>query len=405
MRGVACLLPALLLAGGEPRPPVTPEAIRLGRIRSHMHDILTRIPDYTCLQTIERSRRSAKSRRFQLVDTIRLEVALVGGKEMFAWPGAGRFDDREIGRIVGGTIGNGNFALHARAVFLGSSPAFEYEGEVDHPQGKAHRYRFQVSRQASGYTLRSGPLEGITGYRGWFEADTRTLDLIRLEIDANDIPEHLPIRAARDRMAYARVRIGERDFLLPKSSELVVEDDHGTENRNLTTFSGCRQYAGESVISFADPDPAAAPAPTPEPVVPVQLPDGLGLTVVFDETIRFQQAAIGDQIMGRVVENARWKGKTMVPRGAVVKGRLLGFKRYYGRVEFMRVAVTLTSVDFPGAHADIDAQIEDIAGLPGWTRTAVDKQGIINISGSRLELPRGLRMVWRIRSDIGKEIK
>lgn len=403
MRGLVWLLPAILLAADNPRPPVTPEAIRLGRIQAHMRDILTRFPDYTCLQTIERSQRLAKSRRFQMVDTIRLEVALVQGKEMFAWPGAGKFDDREIGRIVGGTIGNGNFALHARAVFLGLPPAFEYEGEVDYARGKAHRYRFHVPRRLSGYTLRSGQLQGVTGYKGWFESDTRTLDLIRLEVEADDIPEHLPIKAARDRMEYARVLIGERDFLLPKSSELVLADDEGTESRNLTAFSGCRQYTGESVISFADPDPAAAPAP--EAAVPVQLPDGLWLTVAFDETIQFDKAATGDQITGRVLENARWKGKTMVPRGAVVKGRLLGFKRYYGRMEFLRVAVVLTSVDFPGAHADIDAQIEDISGLPGWTRTAVDKQGIINISGSRLELPRGLRMVWRIRSDIGKESK
>lgn len=393
----------MVLASGDSRPPVTADTIRLGRIQAHMRDILTRIPDYTCLQQIERSRRAAKSRRFQLVDTIRIEVALVQGKELFAWPGAGKFDDREIGRIVGGTIGNGNFALHARAVFLTGAPAFDYEGEVESGGRKAHRYRFDVPRIRSGYLLRSGPLEGVAGYRGWFEADTRTLDLIRLEVEADDIPEHLPIRAARDRMEYARVAIGERDFLLPKSSELVLSDVEGTESRNLTSFSGCRQYTGESTISFADPEPAATPAP--ERVVPVELPDGLGLTVTFDETIQFNKAAIGDQITGRVVENARWKGKTMVPRGAVVKARLLGFKRYYARVEFMRVAVALTAVDFPGAHAEIDAKIEDIAGLPGWTRTAVDKQGIINISGSRLELPRGLRMVWRVRSDLGKESK
>lgn len=396
-------MPAVLLAAGETRAPVTADAIRLGRIQAHMSDILARIPDYTCLQQIERSRRAAKSRRFQLVDTIRLEVALVQGKELFAWPGAGRFDDREIGRIVGGTIGNGNFALHARAVFLSGAAAFGYEGEVDSLGRRAHRYWFHVPRKRSGYLLRAGSLEGVAGYRGWFEADTGTMDLIRLEVQADDIPAHLPIRAARDRMVYARLDIGGHDFLLPKSSELVLTGADGVESRNLTSFSGCRQYAGESTISFAGPEPAAGPLPAP--AVPVELPGGLGLTVVFDDTIRFDQAAIGDQIAGHVVENARWKGKTMVPRGAAVKARLLGFRRYYARVEFMRVAVVLTAVDFPGAHADIDGRIEEIAGLPGLTRTAVDKQGIINISGSRLELPRGLRMIWRVRGDIGKESK
>ena len=94
-------------------------SIRIARIRAHMADNLQRLPNYTCTQTIERSTRPARSRRFQLVDTLRLEVALVNGRGLFAWPGSGKFDDRELGEIIGsGASGNGNFGLHARSIFL-----------------------------------------------------------------------------------------------------------------------------------------------------------------------------------------------------------------------------------------------------------------------------------------------
>ena len=69
-------------------------SIRIARIRSQMARNLERLPNYTCTQTIERSIRPARTRRFQLIDTIRLEVALVNGRELFAWPGSGKFDDR-----------------------------------------------------------------------------------------------------------------------------------------------------------------------------------------------------------------------------------------------------------------------------------------------------------------------
>lgn len=403
------LLPGLLLAAPEAPTgsanSADADAIRLARIKVHMSEILTRIPDYTCQLTVERTARLPKTRRFRLMDLLRLEVALVQGRELFSWPGAGKFDDRELGKIVGGgTIGNGNFALHARAVFLGGGVDFKYEGTREEKGRTLFRYTYHVPRAKSGYTLKSGELQGVTGYHGFFEVDQNTIDLIRLEVEAEEIPPHLPIQAARDLMEYARVKIGEHEFLLPKYSELSLTDEAGAEHRNRTTFAACRQYTGESVISFADPTPepatGAAPA-APAANVAVELPAGLGLLISLDDTLRFDKAAVGDLVIAHTVENARWKGKTMVPRGAVLRGRVLGFNRYYARTEIVRADVQFTSLEFPGAHAEIAGALEDVSTLPGWTRAAVDKQGIIYISGTRLELPRGLRMLWRLRSNSG----
>ena len=87
--------------------PLPPEVLLLGRIKAKAAENLQRLPNYTCTQTIERSHRNAKSRKFELLDTIRLEVALVEGKELFSWPG-GKFEEKGIGEIVGagGAIGN-----------------------------------------------------------------------------------------------------------------------------------------------------------------------------------------------------------------------------------------------------------------------------------------------------------
>src|SRR3954463_4528219 len=82
----------------------------LPRVGNKMIANLARLPNYTCLQTIERKVRHPSSRRTELVDMVRLEVALVDGKELFSWPGAGHFEDKEIGQLVsGGAIGNGSF--------------------------------------------------------------------------------------------------------------------------------------------------------------------------------------------------------------------------------------------------------------------------------------------------------
>ena len=66
---------------------LSPEVLLLARIKVKMAENLKGLPNYTCLQTIERSTRDAGNRRYRPLDTVRVEVALVDGKELFAWPG------------------------------------------------------------------------------------------------------------------------------------------------------------------------------------------------------------------------------------------------------------------------------------------------------------------------------
>src|SRR5579885_3335731 len=117
MLGIA----GVLLLPAQDNSPLAPEILQLAKIKLRMISNLTRQPNYTCVETVERSRRDAPSRKARLVDTIRLEVALVDGKEMFAWPGTKKFEDVDLRDLVTtGAIGNGDFALHARAVFEGA---------------------------------------------------------------------------------------------------------------------------------------------------------------------------------------------------------------------------------------------------------------------------------------------
>src|ERR1041384_7053548 len=109
--------------------PGSPD-ILLSRIRRGMADHLAQLPNYTCRQTVERSVRYASSRRFHQLDTLRLEVSYVAGKELFGWPGDDKFEDKPLDEMVTGAIGTGNFATHARAVFVRKGPVFTYAGKT-----------------------------------------------------------------------------------------------------------------------------------------------------------------------------------------------------------------------------------------------------------------------------------
>jgi hypothetical protein len=402
------LVGLLLAAQTQPDNPVDPDLLRIARIRVHMSENLTRLPNYTCTQTIERSRRQARSRRFELQDTLRLEVALVEGKELFSWPGSGKFEDKELRDLIGGggTFGNGDFAIHARSVFLSTVPTYHYEGVVEEKGRRLFRYSYRVPQMLSGYRVRVAENEAIVGYHGYFLVDAATLDLVALEVITDDIPPHLMLDSTSSLMHYARVPIGGSTFLLPQSSVLTVRDLQGGESRNHIQFSSCRQYATESFLSFADPTPEAAPAPAPPPPRMVELPEGLTLDLRLQTPIRLDASATGDELTAVLGSNVKHRGQIILPKGTLIRGRLLRMNKYFNRTEIFNVSLQFTRFEYPGAFGDLNAVLEDAGpSISPNARAMVlappadyPGQSTISLRGNRLELGKGFRMLWRTQS-------
>jgi len=62
-------------------------------------------------------------------DRVRINVAIVGGKELYAWPGARGFDDRSLADMIGnGFISDGDFASMPSNVFVHHNAAIKFAG-------------------------------------------------------------------------------------------------------------------------------------------------------------------------------------------------------------------------------------------------------------------------------------
>ena len=298
--------------------PMSPESILIGRTRYHMMETLRRIPNYTCLETIERSVRRSDSKRASIVDALRLEVAVVDGKELFSWPGERQFKERDLRELApGGAIGNGNFALHAKSVFGGGSVTFKFRGREQRGGREVVRFDYDVPQNFSGYQIRVGDASAVVAYHGQVVVDANTLDVIDLEVVADDLPPILMLQRASDFMHYGRQRIGEGDFLLPLSSEMSMVGIDGAESRNKVSFSGCRQYSGDSVVRFDEVERTygAVDAPT-APRIPTELPAELLIEGSLDETFVLEKAATGDPLQFTVRSDARRRKVTIIPKGA-----------------------------------------------------------------------------------------
>ena len=395
---------------------LTPETILLARIRYHMSQMLQKQPNYTCQQSIERSRRRAASQKYEIVDTVRLEVALVGSRELFSWPGAGKFEEVDIADMVrGGAIGNGNFALHARSVFLSSAATFIYAGEVTHEGRRAVKFDYKIPQYRSGYSVRMGEIEAVVGYIGAFWADPETLDLIRLEVSADDIPPQLPVSAASDAMEYERVRIGDGNFLLPASSDMRIADLRGNESRNRTRFMNCRQYTGESVLTFEDLPEEETPL-AKSPPAQIEVPEGLELDLKLMTPVDSSKNAVGDAVEAVVDRAAKRNGRVIVPKGAAVKGRITRLEHRPRPAPHYIIALDFSTLEFEGHQAVLHGTVQSVsrslvAANPAYAIRQLERayresrDNTLFEPGTRLRMPRGWRFVWRAGAASTEEIK
>src|SRR5579863_586183 len=98
--------------------PVVEELFQ--QARAKVLDNARRMPRYTCVETISRTqyepvpsspsscatRRVGKPRGNLMVrDRLRLDVAVVDDGEIFSWAGAGKFETRDVGKLVGDSFG------------------------------------------------------------------------------------------------------------------------------------------------------------------------------------------------------------------------------------------------------------------------------------------------------------
>jgi hypothetical protein len=381
------------------------DVLQLARARAHMSSLLHRLPNYTCLQNIERTRRGP-SGRTQLVDLVRIEVALVNGNELFAWPGSKKFQDTKlIDMVKGGAIGNGSFALHAKSVFEANSPRFTFVGERIREDGRRTlRWDYVVPQFLSGYLLRSGGQEAIVGFHGSVWVDATTLDAVRLEVHADDIPPRLKIHAANDAMDYQRVKLGEEEFLLPAKSELTVVGMDDDESVNRTTFTGCRQYTGESVISFDDPAPDASKAVQAAERT-LHLPPGVNLQVALETPVQENRSAVGDPITAILKKEVKLGSGLVAPKGAFLHGRITHMRRQDGQPAGWAVGFEFFELEWENTRASLRAELVATPSLEPRTiggfqvRTviaqAAGEAGTFFVPGQRLSVGRGFRMHWR----------
>ena len=395
------LFPALVLG------QAAPDILLFARARTKMQDHLKHQPNYICLETLERGQRDQLKKRSSLLDVLRFEVAFVDRKELYAWPGSNRFEDTELTDMVpaGGTIGTGAFASHAYNLFLTNGPRTLAGEWTDLDGRRTARYPYEVGEIVSGYRLRVSRGDWATvGYYGSVWIDAEREEVMRIEVIADQIPLRLGLQEASTTLFYGDVKIGGDSYRLPIRTIESTTTFSGHQSRNEGRFTACRQFVGESKLSFGDPPPEEAPPPTA--AVGVNLPEGLTVQVQLTAPIDSETSKTGDPIEAVLAAPIKQKKQVLFEKASRVEGRLVRMQKQgsliQAEIQFFtiangnrRAAFTATpQIESPQSQSPSRWAPNPQPGRPQFQ--AGDRVGSVRISieGSRLTLLKGSRSMW-----------
>jgi hypothetical protein len=407
-----------------------PGVLLLSKVKRHVKEELARLPDISCLETVQREIRPATGKPYAL-DQVRLEVLANGTQELYAAPGERKFSESHPIRYVGsGVIGDGFFGMFLREILVDGSVSYDYKGEEDVAGRRLARYDYRLPLMASGHTFRLQEGSGKVGVHGSFWVDPQSLDVIRLEMRAEDFPPTLPLTDALTVVNYAPTSLGNsRSALLPESGEFFMTRFSGEVDHNHIEFTHCRLYGAQSTISFAAPGATSEATPhfgassNDDTLRP--LPAGLQIAVRLNSKLS-ENTAVGSLIDGAVSGNVTLKGKIVVANGSRVTGRVRRLERYSAPQPHYVLAIEFTELEYENIRYRFYANPVTMDSAPGVEQTLSSSRPLYGVSqgsmtevgrrfesltlpdlpgvaaffvrGTKLDLPPGFRTVWKTRT-------
>jgi hypothetical protein len=304
-----------------------------------------------CGQTAGGSSAQRKPGRLESTDRVRLEVSVSHGHELHSWPGATRFDTRDIDEIIrDGPVSTGAFGGYLAGIFGQPGATFQYHGEQTVNGKTVFEYRYSVSLAASRFLIKAAAGWRPAAYEGEFQIDPQSLELERLSVHATELPSGAAFCEAAATLNYQRMHIGDSDVILPRQSQMEIVLKSGKEVHNVTTFSSCREYQAESEIVFPTTAETESTATRSAGRGRVALPIGLPVTLALAGPIDTDTAASGDPIDAKVVKPVRRQGSAqeLIPAGAIVHGRIRRVEHHLLPTPYFLIAVAFNRVDVHG---------------------------------------------------------
>jgi hypothetical protein len=252
--GVVPERPTITLREGQQRspdlPPVDPTILKAMEAAESFTETL---PNYVCQQFTSRFVSVTHVVSWQAQDVVSAEVVYENGREDYRNL---KINDKAVKKgmeELSGAWSTGEFGTLLRDIFSPATAAeFHFRKDSAIAGKSAALYDFKVAREGSHWHIMVASQSVFPPYKGSVWIDKQNGRVLRIEMQARNMPQEFPLDTVESEADYQYVRIGgTQEFLLPVHAE-TLSCQRGTNNcsRNSIDFRNYKKYSGEANITF-----------------------------------------------------------------------------------------------------------------------------------------------------------
>jgi hypothetical protein len=221
---------------------LNPSQALIERARAAAFEFSANLPNFICKEVM--ARYGQRGRQETPLDVVSAEIIYDHAKESYRNV---KIDDRPADRSleqISGSWSTGEFASALLSLFSpdtnarfrpgGASPISGYTAQV---------YDFDVPQANSRWTIHSDSQTLIPAYKGSVWVDPSSARVLRIEIQARNIPDDFPMDTIESSVDYSYVPIGGKSFLLPVHAEsLGCHRETGVCSHNVIDFRNYQEF-------------------------------------------------------------------------------------------------------------------------------------------------------------------
>ena len=265
---VAALAMAVCAPAFAQAPSASEQTAFIGRAREVALQYSDMLPNFVCTETVHRS--FGDSGQVRQRDTLTVQLTYSQKHESYKPIVGGKPVDRDL-EDLGGAFFAGEFGSALRRIFEpDSAAAFHWEKSASEHGARVWVYSYRIDRGHSQYALVLGvgkdQVKVIAGFHGMLHIAADAAMVLRLTMEADDIPSTFPIRKSSHEVDYEYRSVAGRQYLLPARADMRMlywpnralgqsPVSRMMDFENEVDFGAYRKFAVDSAIDFGDGKP------------------------------------------------------------------------------------------------------------------------------------------------------
>ncbi len=252
---------------GEPAPaPPAPTArekaealeeatrARIDEVREAVWAFTENLPNFTCEQHVKRNESEDRAKTWKLKDRVFVDVVYSNGVENYINAKHNGKPIKKGSPLDSGSWSTGEYGTIQKDVLAHNTDAkFRYEKDSTFGGRAVALFSYTVQRPNSHWKVTGDKETLMPAYRGQIWVDKENKRILRIEMQARQIPKEFQFDAVDMTVDYGTVKIGGKEYVMPVRAENLACQRYSLRcTKNETEFKNYKQFSAESTVSAAE---------------------------------------------------------------------------------------------------------------------------------------------------------